>query len=169
MQCVWERSDSKRPPRLDWQIPARKPGNGRSLEPHTARSGPELRVLPFQQGSALQALRQRLRPVPHDNEVDHPRVSASFGEINGLCPMPSGAAEPLHDAFPNGLGQGGGQAEGDGQPVLPVPSDDRLERHQGSGLVQAPLSRTACSTSEIGSQKTSNLGPQVRRALSRTM
>jgi hypothetical protein len=41
-------------------------------------------------------------------------------------------------AFSHGLGQGGGQTARWGQPVLPVPPDDLVERQQRGGLVQAP-------------------------------
>ena len=37
--------------------------------------------------------------VSRDDEVDDPGVPASVAALDGLCPMPSGPAEPLHDAL----------------------------------------------------------------------
>src|SRR5262249_25570430 len=90
-------------------------------------------------GPPLRVVRPGLRRVPLDGKVDDPGIPPPLAPFHGLRSMPPGAAESLHGALPHGFEEGGRQATREGLRVPPVPPADRLERHQGRRLVQAPL------------------------------
>ena len=77
--------------------------------------------------------------MPRDGEVDDPGVPASLTDLDGLRSVSSSSAESLHDALSDDFGQSGWEAKSPSQRVLPVPPDDRVERHKKGGLVQTPL------------------------------
>ena len=55
------------------------------------------------------------------------------------CAMSPSPAEPLHGALPYDLGQNGRQAARPSRSMFSLPSNDLVERHPGSRLVQTPL------------------------------
>src|SRR6266851_3373212 len=80
-----------------------------------------------------------MRRMPCNDDLEDCRVQASVATLGRLRAMPSAAAEPLYGAFRNGVEGDRRSGACPGRAVLPLPSDRRLERHQGSRLVQAPL------------------------------
>ncbi len=73
--------------------------------------------------------------------LEHPRVPPPLVVLHGLRPVPPGPAQPLHGALLHGLDDGRRDRARGRLAVLPLPQDQCMERHQGSRLVQAPLSR----------------------------
>lgn len=71
--------------------------------------------------------------------MDNPRIPSPFCCIDGLCSMPPGTAKPLHEALQNDLSPCRRKTACPRRSMLPMPSNDFLERHPGNRLVQTPL------------------------------
>ena len=65
--------------------------------------------------------------------------SGPVSDLNKLCPVPPGPAKPLHETFQDGFDEVRSSRARAGERMLHVPPDQRLERHKGSRMVQAPL------------------------------
>ena len=77
--------------------------------------------------------------MPRHDEMDDPGIPPPVARLAIVRAMPSSPAEPLHDALQNDLNEHRESAARANQPVLPLPSDDRVERHPRRRLLQAPL------------------------------
>jgi len=119
-------------PQIERSEPGACPICGMALEPKTVVAGPEDETEP-------RDMTRRLRFLPWHGEMDAAGVPPPFTRVGIMRPVPSSPAEPLHDALQDDFDEHRAHGKSRSESMLPVPSNDLMERHQRRRLLQASL------------------------------